>query len=49
MRPQRSKMNHSLAEFPAFLHFGTGDLLQKMFDVIGRWRAANSEDYSHFI
>jgi hypothetical protein len=34
---------------PAFLHFGTGDLLQKMFDVIGRWRAANSEDYSHFI
>jgi hypothetical protein len=42
-------MNHSLAEFPAFLHFGTGDLLQKMFDVIGHWRAANSEDYSHFI
>jgi hypothetical protein len=34
---------------PAFLHFGTGDLLQKMFEVIGRWRAANSEDYSHFI
>jgi len=34
---------------PAFLHFGTGDLLQKMFDVIRRWRAANSEDYSRFI
>ena len=34
---------------PAFLHFGTGDLLQKMFDVIGRWRAANSEDYSRFV
>jgi hypothetical protein len=36
-------------ESPAFLHFGTGDLLQKMFDVIGRWRAANSEDYSRFV
>ncbi|HWX90789.1 MAG TPA: hypothetical protein VNY75_10815, partial [Rhizomicrobium sp.] len=34
---------------PAFLHFGTGDLLQKMFEVIDRWRAANSEDYSRFI
>ena len=34
---------------PAFLHFGSGDLLQKMFDVIGRWRAANSEDYSRFV
>jgi hypothetical protein len=34
---------------PALLQFGTGDLLQKMFDVIGRWRAANSEDYSRFI
>ncbi len=26
------------------LHFGSGDLLQKMFDVIDRWRAANSQD-----
>ena len=34
---------------PALLHFGSGDLLQKMFDVIGRWRAANSEDYSRFV
>jgi hypothetical protein len=34
---------------PAFLHFGSGDLLAKMFDVIGRWRAANSEDYSRFV
>ena len=34
---------------PAFLHFGSGDLLQKMFEVIGRWRAANSEDYSRFV
>lgn len=36
-------------EGPAFLHFGTGDLLQKMFEIIGRWRAANSEDYSRFV
>ena len=34
---------------PAMLQFGSGDLLQKMFDVIGRWRAANSEDHSRFI
>jgi hypothetical protein len=34
---------------PAMLQFGSGDLLQKMFDAIGRWRAANSEDYSRFI
>jgi hypothetical protein len=34
---------------PAFLHFGSGDLLQKMFEVISRWRAANSDDYSRFI
>jgi hypothetical protein len=39
----------SSQESPAMLHFGTGDLLQKMFDVIGRWRAANSEDYSRFV
>jgi hypothetical protein len=36
-------------ESPAFLHFGSGDILQKMFDVIGRWRAANSEDTSRFV
>ncbi len=34
---------------PTLLHFGTGDLLQKMFDVIDRWRAANSQDHSRFI
>jgi hypothetical protein len=34
---------------PALLHFGTGDLLQKMFEVVSRWRAANSEDHSRFI
>ncbi|HEY4078459.1 MAG TPA: PAS domain-containing protein [Rhizomicrobium sp.] len=34
---------------PQLLNFGSGDLLQKMFEVIGRWRAANSEDYSRFI
>src|SRR5580698_6356305 len=36
-------------EDPPFLNFGAGSLLQKMFDVIGRWRAANSQDYSRFI
>jgi hypothetical protein len=36
-------------ESPAFLQFGSGDLLQKMFDVIGRWRAANSEEFNRFI
>ena len=36
-------------ESPAFMHFGSGDLLQKMFDVIGRWRAANSEENSRFV
>jgi hypothetical protein len=34
-------------ERPAFLNFGSGDLLQKMFTVFNRWRAANSEDYTH--
>ncbi len=33
----------------AFLNFGSGDLLQKMFDVIGRWRAANSQDSSRTV
>jgi hypothetical protein len=36
-------------ESPAFLHFGSGDLLQKMFDVVSRWRAANSQDYSRWV
>jgi hypothetical protein len=39
----------SSQDSPAFLHFGSGDILQKMFDVIHRWRAANSEDYSKFV
>jgi hypothetical protein len=39
----------SSQDSPAFLHFGSGDLLQKMFDIVHRWRAANSEDYSKFI
>jgi hypothetical protein len=34
---------------PAVLHFGSGDLLQKMFDVMGRWHAANCEDHSRLI
>jgi hypothetical protein len=34
---------------PAVLHFGTGDLLQIMFDVLGRWHAAKSEDHSRVI
>lgn len=39
----------SSQDSPAFLHFGSGDLLQKIFDIVHRWRAANSEDYSKFI
>ena len=39
----------SSQDSPAFLHFGSGDLLQKMFDIVHRWRTANSEDYSKFI
>ena len=34
---------------PAQLHFGSGDLLQKMFDVIHRWRFANSDDFSKLV
>ena len=34
---------------PAVLHFGSGDLLQKMFDVMSRWPAANCEDHSRLI
>ena len=36
-------------ERPALLNFGSGDMLQKMFGLIERWRAANSEDYSHTV
>lgn len=34
---------------PALLNFGTGDLLQRVFDVLGRWHAANCEDASRII
>ena len=34
---------------PALLNFGSGDLLQKMFHVFDRWRAANSEDHTHIV
>ncbi|HKB97128.1 MAG TPA: PAS domain-containing protein [Rhizomicrobium sp.] len=34
---------------PALLNFGSGDLLQKMFQLFDRWRAANSEDRSHIV
>jgi hypothetical protein len=34
---------------PAFLNFGSGDLLQQMVQVFSRWRAANSEDHSRII
>ena len=34
---------------PNLLHFGSGDLLQKMFDVIDRWRAANSQDTKRLV
>ena len=34
---------------PALLNFGSGDLLQKMFQVFSRWGAANSEDHTHII
>jgi hypothetical protein len=34
---------------PSLLNFGSGDLLQKMSGLIDRWRAANSDDYSHTI
>jgi len=34
---------------PALLNFGSGDLLQKMFQVFSRWGAANSEDRTHIV
>jgi len=33
-------------ESPAFLNFGSGDLLQKMFTVFSRWCAASAKDYT---
>jgi len=38
-----------IAGTSALLNFGSGDMLQKMFGLIERWRAANSEDYSHTV
>jgi hypothetical protein len=35
-------------ESPGLLNFGSGDLLQKIFDVIGRIRAANSDETPRF-
>lgn len=34
---------------PALLHFGSGDLLEKMFDVLVRWRAANNQDVDRLV
>ncbi|HJT44256.1 MAG TPA: PAS domain-containing protein [Rhizomicrobium sp.] len=34
---------------PALLHFGSGDLLEKMFDVLARWRAANNQDVDRLV
>jgi len=34
---------------PAFLNFGSGDLLQQMFQAFSRWYPANSEDDSRII
>jgi hypothetical protein len=34
---------------PAVLQFGTGDILQKMFDVVGRWHAANGQNHSRLV
>jgi hypothetical protein len=36
-------------ESPAFLQFGAGDLLQKIFETILRWRPANSQDIDRFV
>jgi hypothetical protein len=36
-------------ESPAFLQFGSGDLLQKIFEAIFRWRPANSQDIDRFV
>src|SRR6185437_11725570 len=34
---------------PAFLHFGSGDLLEKMAKVIGRWHATDKDDQTGLI
>ena len=34
---------------PALLHFGSGDLLQKVFEVIRHWGIANNQDDSHIV
>jgi hypothetical protein len=34
---------------PAFLNFGSGDLLEQMAKAFGRWRAANNEEDSRLI
>jgi hypothetical protein len=34
---------------PAFLNFGSGDLLEQMATAFGRWRAANNEEDSRLI
>jgi hypothetical protein len=34
---------------PSLLHFGSGDLLQQMFQAFSRWRAANSQDDSRIL
>jgi hypothetical protein len=39
----------SSSDSPSFLNFGSGDLLEQMFTVFNRWRAANSDDQSRLI
>jgi len=34
---------------PALLNFGSGDLLQQMVQVFGRWNVANRQDDSHIV
>ncbi len=33
---------------PSLLNFGSGDILQSMFDYLRRWRAANESDLPRF-
>jgi len=39
----------SSSDSPSLLNFGSGDLLEQMFTVFSRWRAANSDDQSRLI
>src|SRR3954464_13703116 len=39
----------SSQESPAFLNFGSGDLLKQMATAFGRWRAANNDEDSRLI